>query len=244
MRHKHYMKGSFIYFLLVLFFIPGCQDDPAPANELRQPNDLAKKTNDSLLLDIKKTIQTGDLLLRTGTDFSSDQIKDLCKTDKTYSHGGIAVSGNDSIYIYSIEPDYYNINNTVRKESIDSFCNAAKNDGIGIARYNLSDNEKKGFIAYLEEQYQKKISFDMLFSLETDNKMYCSEMIKKGLARATNNRVVIKTDKLDDRSKYRIIKRYFKVDEKRFANMQVVMVDQLFLNPNCQFIKKYLFTGR
>lgn len=230
--------------LLLMAYITACENPSPPIDPTVSENQRIHRANDSMLLDIRKTIQTGDLLLRTGTDFSSEQIRDLCKTDKTYSHGGIAVVEKDSIFIYSIEPDYQNIHDKVRKESLDSFCNPTKNYGIGIARYNLSEEEKSGFIHYLEEQYQKKVSFDMLFSLETDDKMYCSEMIKKGLAKSTNNRIVIQTDRLDDRSKYRIIKRYFKIEEKRFANMKVVMVDRLFLNSNCTIIKKYLFEGK
>jgi hypothetical protein len=83
----------------------------------------------------------------------------------------------------------------------------------------------------------------MQFALETDDKMYCSEMIKKGLARSTHNRIVIETDRLNDRTKYRLIERHFKLKEKQFANREIVMVDRLFLNPHCTIIKKYRFSG-
>lgn len=202
-----------------------------------------QSANDSIIHDARQIIQTGDLLLRTGTDFSSDQVKDLCKVDKTFSHGGIAVIENDIIYVYHVEPDYYYIRDKVRKELLDSFCNPANNYGFGIARYDLSSGETSTFISYLEEQYQKKVPFDMKFNLETDDQLYCSEMIKKGLARSTQYRITIATDSLNDRSKYRLIKRYFKLNEKQFANREIVMVDRLFMNPHCTLIKKYLFAG-
>ncbi len=232
-----------LFSLLIIILYSSCEEQPPVVDTTVSEKKHIQFVNDSILLEIRKTIQTGDILLRTGTDFSSDQIKEMCKIDKTYSHAGIVVAEKDSVFIYSIEPDYYYIKDKVRKESLDSFCNPSKNYGVGIGRYNLSPNEKISFLAYLEEQYQKKIPFDMLFGLETDDKMYCSEMIKKGLATSTNNRIVIKTDLLDDRSKYRIIKRYFKVEEKRFANMKVVMVDRLFLNPHCTMLKKFRFAG-
>ncbi len=236
------MKKIF-FVLLITMLVLACEERVAVPDFAATEKRRIQSANDSIMYEARQLIQTGDLLLRTGTDFSSDQVKDLCKVDKTFSHGGIAVVENDIIYVYHVEPDYYYIRDKVRKELLDSFCNSANNYGFGIARYDLSSGEKSTFISYLEEQFQKKIPFDMKFSLVTDDKLYCSEMIKKGLARSTHNRIAIETDSLNDRSKYRLIKRYFKLNEKQFANREIVMVDRLFVNPHCSLIKKYRFTG-
>ena len=228
-------------FLSLIVLIVACKDeapppDPAIAERLR-----IKLVNDTIILRARQIIQTGDLVLRTGTDFSSDQVKDLSLTDKTYSHGGIALVQNDSIYIYHVEPDYYYITDKVRKEPLDSFCNPEKNYGIGIARYNLSDVEKQKFIDYLDEQYQKKIPFDGRFLLNTNDSMYCSEMIKKGLSLATSDRITIEPIRFNDRRKFRLIKRYFKLREEQFVNREIVPIDHLYLNPECTLLKKYVY---
>lgn len=218
-----------------------CEDEPPPVDPAVAEKTRMKAVNDSIVIKARKTIQTGDLVLRTGMDFSSEQVKDFSKMDKTYSHGGIAIVENDNIYVYHVEPDYYYITDKVRKEPLDSFCNPQKNYGIGIARYNLSEVEKSKFIAYLEQQYQQRIAFDMHFSLQTNDSMYCSEMIKKGLAKATTNRINIEVQRLNDKRKFRLIKMYFKVQEKQFVNMEIIPIDRLFINPECTVLKRYVF---
>ena len=228
-------------FLSLIVLIVACKDEAPPADPAIGEKLRIKSVNDTIILRARQIIQTGDLVLRTGTDFSSDQVKDLSLTDKTYSHGGIALVQNDSIYIYHVEPDYYYITDKVRKEPLDSFCNPEKNYGIGIARYNLSDVEKQKFIDYLDEQYQKKIPFDGRFLLNTNDSMYCSEMIKKGLSLATSDRITIEPIRFNDRRKFRLIKRYFKLREEQFINREIIPIDHLYLNPECTLLKKYVY---
>ena len=234
------MKKVILSFSIIVL-LASCMDEAPPADPAVAERLRMKSVNDTIILKARKMIQTGDLVLRTGIDFSSDQVKDLSLKDKTYSHGGIAFVEHDSIFIYHVEPDYYYITDKVRKEPLDSFCNPEKNYGIGIARYNLSDEEKQKFIAYLDEQYQKKIPFDVRFLLSTNDSMYCSEMIKKGLALATADRITIEPLRFNDRSKFRLIKRYFKIREEEFVNREIIPIDHLFLNPECTLLKKYVY---
>lgn len=229
-------------FLFTAIFIAACTNPPPPAPSEDQLKQIAiKQENDSLVKLATKIIRPGDLLLRTGNDYASDQIKTFSKHDKTYSHGGIAVVDSNGIFVYHIEPDFNYINDKVRKEPLDSFCDPNKNLGFAIGRYSINETETKTFLNYLEKQYQSKVAFDMVFDLKSDDKMYCSEMIRKALLTATNNRISIKVDRLDDRRKYKLIKQYFKVPEQRFANMDVVMIDQLYLNPACKIIQQFTF---
>ena len=227
--------------LSLFSLLVACMDEAAPADPAVAERLRIKAVNDTIILKAREIIQTGDLVLRTGIDFSSDQVKDLSLKDKTYSHGGLALVEHDSIYIYHVEPDYYYITDKVRKEPLDSFCNPEKNYGIGIARYNLSEEEKQKFIAYFEEQYQKKIPFDVRFLLSSNDSMYCSEMIKKGLTLATADRIEIQSLRFNDRSKFRLIKRYFKLREEEFVNREIIPIDHLYLNPECTLLKKYIY---
>jgi hypothetical protein len=195
--------------------------------------------NNSLLQDAKNIIQEGDLVLRGGKDFSSRFVKDINKKDHTYSHAGIAVRKNGELYIYHIIPDHSRTNDRVRFDKIDSFLVAYDNNDFGVARFKMSNEETTVFLTYLQQQYEKKIPFDMDFRLETDNEMYCSEMISKGLKLATNQRIQIKTDLLDDKSKYKLIRMYYKMPEKEFANREIIPIDHLFIDSNCTVIKRY-----
>lgn len=47
-----------------------------------------------------KIIKTGDLIVRTGNDFTSESLRSLNQKDQTYSHCGIASIENDSLFVY------------------------------------------------------------------------------------------------------------------------------------------------
>jgi hypothetical protein len=219
------------------------------ANNSSQPeDDLGIKSagekraaNLAMIAAARQTIQDGDLILRTGTDFSSEQVKQFSKKDKTYSHGGIAFHDGDEIYIYHVVPDYYHVTDKVRREKLDSFCNPAQNLGFAVARYKMDSAEVRVFHDYLHEQYQKKIPFDMTFDLTSDDSMYCSEMIKKGLILATKDRIHIENEKFQDRSKFKLITQHLKMKQNQFLGREYVPIDHLFVRPDCQVIKRYIY---
>lgn len=239
------MKKFAPAFLILSFFFTllSCSEpkpSDVPKEELIDVSEM-RSVNDSLVVDIKKKVKTGDLVLRTGRDFSSEQVKDMSKEDKTYSHGGIVVIENDSILVYHVEPDFYYKKDKVRKELIDSFISIDHNSGFGLARFDLSEKETGTFVNYMETQFQNKVAFDMTFDLKTNDKMYCSEMITKGLRTSTDGRIQIEIQRLTDKSKFKIIKQYFKVPEKRFVNMEIIPIDRLYLNPACTLLNRYTY---
>jgi hypothetical protein len=239
-------SGSLLFpsFLLLLSAFAGCNDSNAPvattdvvAAEISE----VKKANDSMIHDASTLIQSGDLILRTGTDYASEQIKALSKQETIYSHSGIAIVDSGKVYVCHVETDYAHIHNKVKKELLDSFCNPAKNLGFAVARYQLTGDEKTKLLAYMDQQQRQQVAFDIQFDLATDDKMYCSEMIYKGLARATNKRILIATDRITDRNKFKLIKRYFKLTEKQIVTRDIIPIDHLYLNPWCTVVKRYPF---
>jgi hypothetical protein len=140
-----------------------------------------------------------------------------------------------------VEPDYYHLRDRVRKESLDSFLDPTHNLGFALARYELQTTEITNLISYLETQYIRKIAFDMNFDLKTDDSLYCSEMIQKGLSQATQGRIRILTMPLDDRSKYKLIQRYFKLPVESFAHRLFIPIDQLYLNKYCRVLFRKTF---
>jgi Permuted papain-like amidase enzyme, YaeF/YiiX, C92 family len=197
--------------------------------------------NDGLLNEAKSLIRNGDLLLRGGKDFSSRFVKEINKKDRAYSHGGIALVKEGEVYVYHIIPDHTQTNDKIRFDKIDSFLVAYDNTDFAIARYKIDSSETIHFLSYLQQLYEQKVAFDMAFDLRSDERMYCSEMIAKGLKKATENRVVIKTDLLNDKSKFKLIRMYYKVPEASFINTEIIPVDHLFLNEYCTVIKRFSY---
>src|SRR4051812_32204935 len=48
----------------------------------------------------KAVVKEGDLIMRTGNDFTSEMLEQFCFKDKTYSHCGIAHIENDTVFVY------------------------------------------------------------------------------------------------------------------------------------------------
>jgi hypothetical protein len=46
---------------------------------------------------------------------------------------------------------------------------------------------------------------------------------------------------MNDKSKYKIIKQYFKLQEKQFVNREIIPIDRLYLNPSCTIIKRFTY---
>lgn len=230
-------------FAILIALLSNCSGNERSADPVTSLIDVAyiNKINDSLLQEARALIKTGDLVLRRGNDFSSDQVRGMSKEDKTYSHAGIALLQDDSILIYHVEPDFYNVKDKVRKENVDSFFSSAHNTEFAVARFDLDSIEIKNLIDFLEMQYLKKVSFDMAFDLKSDDKMYCSEMIRKGLLKATHDRIIIEVQPFNDKSKYKIIKQYFKLQEKQFVNREIIPIDRLYLNPSCTILKRFKY---
>lgn len=232
----------FIICTTLLFTSCGENDTPAAATEALIDVGEMRSYNDSLVAVIRPLIKSGDLILRNGRDFSSEQVREMSKEDKSYSHGGIAIVENGEILIYHVEPDFYYKNDKVRKEPLDSFISINHNKGFALARYDLKEEEVKGLLQYMETQYQNKVSFDIGFDLRSNDKMYCSEMIMKGLRESTQNRIQIEIQRLTDKSKFKIIKQYFRLQEKDIKNREIIPIDRLYLHPSCKLLQRYSYS--
>jgi hypothetical protein len=193
------------------------------------------------LTAITDQLQEGDLLLREGTDFSSEQAKSFSVEDKTYSHAGIAVKEHNRWKVIHIVPDHYHIQDKVRMEGIDSFANPKDNASIALARYQLDPHQVDSLTNYLRKQYERQIIFDGNFDLDTDDAMYCSEMISKGLALATRKKLQIESIRFQDKSKLKLIKKYYGWGPDRALNKVIIPIDRLYKHPQCTFITRVVF---
>ena len=169
----------------------------------------------------EQLIKHGDLIVRTGKDFTSETFRKLSTKDKTYSHCGIASIEHDSIFVYHAIGGEWNPDQKLRRDGIEIFCNPFENKGYGIYRYKLSGNENTSLIKYVQFLYKKEIPFDMQFDLASDDKMYCTEFVYKAIRAATRNKISLSITTFHDK--------------------QFVALDNLFLDSNCIEIKKVVF---
>lgn len=163
----------------------------------------------SRIATLKESIVSGDLVLRTGRDFTSDVMRRVSKTDTTYSHCGIASWENDSLFVYHALGGEWNPNEKIRRDAFDFFCNPYENRGIGIYRYAISDTAKNNLIKAVKK-YAGYVLFDNRFDLVSDDRMYCSEYVYKCLEAATGDTLKIPTSS--------------------FNQIKYIAIDNLFIN--------------
>jgi hypothetical protein len=206
--------------LFIAFFSFGCDTLIKPSKE--KLNEDAKNNQAYLTLaQTKKIIKTGDIITRTGNDFTSECLRKLCRRNTSYSHCGIASIENDSLFIYHALGGDWNPDQKILRESLEKFGNPLENRGIGIFRLTLSDSLKNGLANCAQNFRSQGIEFDMAFDLKTDNKMYCAEFVAKTIEKAS--------------------KMAIKIHKSRIDSLEFIGVDDIFLNPASQKITQLIY---
>jgi hypothetical protein len=169
----------------------------------------------------KKLVHSGDLILRTGKDFTSDVMRKLSQQDRTYSHCGIASWENDTLFGYHALGGDFNPDQKIRRDPFYLFCNPFENREFGIFRYKVSKSQQQSLTHAAKDYFSNGVMFDMQFNLDTDDQMYCSEYVYKIIKKATAGTIPIHTTTLN--------------------KIQFVAVDNLFINPYCSEIQRTIF---
>ena len=180
-----------------LLFFPVACTRPA-ASTLPVYNDPAHELEDltvqfSAIQQAKKQVKNGDLVLRTGRDFTSDIMRRMSELDKRYSHAGIASWENDSLFVYHALGGEWNPDQTIRRDTFGFFCNPYENSGFAVYRYAVPERTKETFVRIARCYFEQKVKFDMQFDLATDDRMYCSEFVYKTITQADDSSLQLNT---------------------------------------------------
>ncbi len=209
----------------LLFFLVCCRSQIEQISTPNAANAIAEEKNIELAFkhvrELKVLVHSGDLVLRSGKDFTSELMKRLSTYDKTYSHCGIANWENDSLFVYHALGGEWNPDQKLRRDPFEFFCNPYENRGFGIFRYRINASQQDAIVRTAHKFYQAGIPFDMNFDLTTDDRMYCSEFVFKTIEQAALDSVHLKTTTIN--------------------GIRFVAVDNLFLNPSCFEIKRMVF---
>lgn len=169
----------------------------------------------------KALIATGDLIVRTGNDFTSESLRSLNQRDKTYSHCGIASIEHDSLFIYHALGGEWNPDQKIRRDAFAFFAEPYSNRGIGIYRYQFAASEIQNLMVTVKKLYQLGIRFDMKFDLESNDRMYCAEFVYKAYTMGSKGKLHFNTSHI--------------------GNFTFIGVDDLFLQSLCKEQKKILY---
>ena len=226
------LKTAAIFFCI--FNLVACNQNSATTKNVATKYAVADSSNKkafAIIKESKNLLQDGDLVTRSDNDFESLALQNFSKKDRSYSHSGI-VFKEDSIYlIYHCMAGTENPGGACRKDPFDSFVNPSVKTGFGIFHYQLSNAERIKLHNIVKKNFDLKIPFDATFNLNSNDSLYCSEMIYKALKTATNNRVVLPSSYINN-FRPKIMGYHF--NNTFFKKFEYIGIDDLYLNPFCK----------
>lgn len=224
-KNKFYLSFHLRRWLLscLLFLLYSCQDNNPilPATTHTKQDSL--KAQQGLLnaykhiSEIEPEIKTGDLITRTGNDFTSESLRLLNRRNTTYSHCGIASIENDTVFVYHALGGEFNPDQRLRKDPFKVFASPLENRGIGLFRFN-QPLMLSPVLDTVKSWKNAGLTFDMDFDLTTNDKMYCAEFVAKAYSAETQN--------------------ILKFNTSRIKDFVFIGVDDVFMNPNAHIIKR------
>lgn len=124
-------------------------------------------------------LKIGDIVVRRGDDMTSYMLSRLNTRDKTYSHCGVVIMEDNEPYVYHSIGGEDNPDGKVRRENAKEWFSPANNLAYAVYRYDWQDSNLQRFVSAVKVYHKECRMFDMDFDLQTDERMYCSEMIYK-----------------------------------------------------------------
>lgn len=216
---KEYFKTCIRWPMGCLIFLLAACNNSKPYNDLviTREDSLAteakiKRAFDTISI-IRPKIQTGDLVTRTGNDFTSESLRSLNQRNQTYSHCGIASIENDTLFVYHALGGEWNPDQKIRRDPLYFFADPYNNRGLGVFRFTVADSIKINMQKVVKDLYIKGIMFDMDFDLKTNERMYCAEFVYKSIEWASHNRLIFPHSHIKD--------------------FEFIGVDDIFMHPLC-----------
>lgn len=190
-------KLRFVAFLLLTvigsaaFLVVALQPSPVYSND-RLTGDLNPYEAWKAVPFDFDTLRPGDLIVRAGRSFFSNELRKYSKRDKRYSHCALVTLGRDGKrYLLHSIGGSENPDQVIRCDSIFWFLNPKEVSGFGIYRYDLPPRQIDAIDSVARQFYREKRKFDMKFNLDDDDRLYCAEFVYKVVTHATGNREML-----------------------------------------------------
>ncbi len=203
--------GAGIAFFLCAFHRP-MQQSATVERAARATNPLNIRMVDATV----RMLKSGDIVLRTGADITSYMFTQMNRQNKTYSHCGIVVVEDGYPFIYHSIGGEDNPDQKLKRDSAGFWFSPANNLGHGVVRYDMTSIQCERLVQSTLRFFREQIPFDMDFDLNTDDRLYCAELVYKVVNEAMDNPEYIKASTM--------------------FGYAFVAIDNLFLHTHASFI--------
>ena len=132
--------------------------------------------------------KSGQIITRMGKDITSILMSKLNPNDSSFSHCGLVNIESDSVFVYHCIGGEWNPGQKMKREWLFHFINPAHSKRAGLFEWEMEEGLKNVLIYRVISWYQSELMFDMDFDLQTNDRMYCTEMLAKAWQFATGNK--------------------------------------------------------
>lgn len=156
-----------------------------------------ERSNEVEFMDVSQQLQNGDLIFRRGRSVESQAVL-ISDRKSQYSHVGIVYIENKIPYIIHVVPGENKAGSDhVKKEKIDDFLSLKKASAFAVFRSDYSQEIINRAALNALRSFQKKRVFDTDYNLNSDDRLYCTELVIKAYERAINQSLNLKTTQLN-----------------------------------------------
>lgn len=209
------------FFCWWMFALLSCRQKPVAQQAMDYQAMRTLRYTDTVYPSILHQVQSGDLVLRLGSDMTSELLRQMNNTDKGFSHCGIASIENDTVFVYHAIGGEFNPDQEIKRETLFSFGHSGDNKAIGLYRLNTSAKRTAKVADLAKRLYTMHIPFDMSFNYESEDRLYCAEFVAKTMCRAIGDSSWLSFSKA--------------------GQLVYVAIDNLFLNRMLRPIDKKLY---
>lgn len=204
------MKALIGLGLGLLGFMNGCNDQDTTKGKEEKQYRLDGSAKMKLL--------EGDLLFRSGSGLVSSMISAMQKTPYDISHCGILIGRESGYQVVSAISSEISNKEGVHSVALDTFVANSKPESLIVLRLVNQGPEARKKMAGQAWQYaQERKPFDHGFSLEEDERFYCTELIYKVIKQKISPSVGIAPKQTKGGKNYIGFKAFF--DSKHFTTV-------------------------
>jgi len=186
--------------LAIAIIIAGLAFKALPLNPLAgkaEPNRVETKKT-ALLENLaafdayESTMRDGDIIFRGRQKGWGNLASHLSDQDQRYGHVGVIRREKEAVYVIHAAGDPLQSEGRVRKDPLRNFL--ARSERSGVYRLPLNATGHAKFKDKIEQALISRLPFDRAYSLKSETSVYCTELIWRAWAEATQkDPILVKT---------------------------------------------------
>jgi hypothetical protein len=143
---------------------------------LKRPPEAGQEVRIRMIGEASAAARPGDVLFKSGGGLWGKLAANFSHTDKTYGHVGVVARNADgALVVIHAGGDPVSGEGRVKTDALEHFLGASNK--AALYRPLLAEAELEGFIAYAQAAAGRAAPFDTAFSLDTEDALYCTELV-------------------------------------------------------------------